>query len=1082
MKSVYTLTLMIILCLISSLANAQTRKITGTVLDNNNEPVIGATVLVDNNPNRGTITDVNGKFTIDVPESATALSISIIGMKTQRVMLGAASDYNVVLEDDTQFIDEVVVIGYGTVRKSDLTGSVASINADDIKGRITSIEQGLQGRVSGVMITQSEASPDGGLSMVVRGSNSLLGGTEPLYVVDGIPISGNNSIIRAGAFDNFGLDGELQSMTQGANMLSFLNPSDIESIEVLKDASATAIYGSRASNGVVLITTKKGKSGQVKISFDSSFDIANVYRKWDLLDAADFAEQENTKYLIRQIMRNDMTYAEAIKDLPYPGVYTGYYEYRWTPENNYGGDGSYRPSPEDYRNGTIPWTDWQDVIMRTGINQKYALSISGGNDRTKFYVGAGMDDIQGVLLGSQFKRYSINANLDSKLFSFMDFSNSTNLSHTLSDRAQVGNIQSGDMRGLTMAAVLHNPTSLISGFRYQMENGLLNRGQENPYTTATQMIDKNTVYTVMDNMALTINLAKGLMFKVSGGVRFNMNVRDYYIPTISNRYWNNMGGYATYGNSIDLFLINENLLFYNYKYDKHRLDMVAGFTQETTQGNTHTISTTGFLNDINLYYVLGSGETVYQPYSDYWKVASMSYLGRINYNFDERYLLTASIRADGSSRFGKSNKWGYFPSAAFAWRINQEGFLKDNNLISNLKLRLSYGETGNQGVAPYQSQAALTPGNHPYEGRMQQTYSYGSGMPNPDLKWETTKQYNSGLDLGFFKNRLMITGDFYVKKTVDLLQRLDTPSNSGFGYVYKNAGSLRNIGGELAITSLIIDKRDFNWNLTFNWSKNEIKVLDLGGIKSFPGYHVWGWANFPFPVTVGRSLGEIWGYKITHVMKTAEDVANAAKDSPVKSLGQYDFEKDEDGNMKRMVIGNTNPKFIFGLNSNIVYKNFDLSFAMAGSIGQDILNINADPGFDYQNRVHLYADNRWIPDVVDKDGVVVFKDNGKNGHILEPVTGGVNYGERTYSNEVENGSWIKMKNLTIGYMHKFKNPNLFISQIRPYISMNNVFCIDSYTGLDPETSIYGQNPLCRGVAFSEYPMTFAITFGINITF
>ena len=1061
--------------------HAQTREITGTVLDNRNQPVAGAAVVVENAGGRGTSTNSKGNFTLAVPQGATALNVQFIGMKSQRVPLTSAINYSIILTEDTEVMDEVVVIGYGTMRKSDLTGAVTSVSAESIKGRITSVEQGLQGRVPGVVITQSEGSPDGGLSMVIRGSNSLLGGTEPLYVIDGMPISGSNGMVRAGEFDSFGNDGELQTMTQPANMLSFLNPSDIESIEVLKDASATAIYGSRASNGVVLITTKKGKAGQVKVTFDASCDIANVTRKWDLLNAGDRAELENTRYLIRSIMRDNKTYEEAMRDLPYPGIYSGYYEDRWTPENNYGGDGSYRPGPEDYRNGTTPSTDWQDVIMRTGVNQKYAISVSGGNDRTRFYVGAGMDKIEGVLLGSEFKRYSVNANIDSKLWSFLDFSNSTNMSYTLSNRAQVGNIQSGDMKGLTMAAVLKSPMDLISGFRYQMENGLLNRGDENPYTTATQLIDKNTVYTVMDNMALTFNLYKGLKLKISGGARFNLNVRDYYIPTISNRYWNNKGGYATYGNSLDMYFINENLLFYNAAFGRHTLDIVAGFTQESTQGNSHSISTTGFLNDINTYHVLGSGETIYRPYSDYWEINGMSWLGRVNYNYDERYLFTASIRADGSSKFGKNNKWGVFPSAAFAWRINQEKFLRDVRAVSNLKLRLSYGETGNQGVAPYQSQAALVTGSYPSDGKITQTYSYNTGMPNPDLKWETTRQYDVGLDVGLFGNRLILTGDFYVKKTVDLLQRLDTPANSGFSYVYTNSGSLRNIGGEFSVTGVLLNKEKARWDLTFNWSKNTIKVLDLGGIESFPGYHVWGWSNFPFPVTVGRSLGEIWGYRVTKVIKTEEDLANAAKDSPVRSIGQYDFEQDENGNMKQVVIGNTNPDFTFGIHSSLNLYNFDLSFTLAGSIGQDILNLQSKPGFEYNERVHDYADNRWVPQVVDRNGRVVLEDNGKNGYILEPLAGG-DYGEKTYSTQVEKGSWVKMKNITLGYTYRFRNPKLFISQVRPYVSMNNVFCIDSYSGLDPESSIYGQNPLCRGVAFSEYPMTFSITLGVNVTF
>lgn len=1095
MKSILRISILIVMCFAAVQTFAQNRTINGLVVNEKQEPVPGANIFVDNTT-IGTSTDQNGKFTLSVPADAKSMTINFIGMTKQNILLNSSTSYyNVVLKENAERIDEVVIVGYGTQRKSDLTGAVTSVDPSKITGRMVNIQQGLQGRISGVQITQSEASPDGGMSMVIRGSNSIVGGTEPLYVIDGIPITGNNSMIRAGYFDNFGYTGEEQTMTQPSNLLSFLNPSDIASVEVLKDASATAIYGSRASNGVVLITTKKGVEGQTKITFDTSCDVANVFRKWDLLNAAEYAAQENTKQLINSILGDNKTYAQALLDIPFPGTYSGQYNYNWTQTDNAGGDGAYRPSPEDYAQGKEPSTDWQDVVLRTGISQKYALAISGGNSKLKFYVGAGADKIKGIIEGSEFSRYSLNSNLDARLWKNFSFTNSTNASYSLSNRSQTGNIQSGDMRGVMMAAVVYNPTQLISGYRYQMENGLLG-ASDDPYTAATNLIDQNTVYSLMDNAAFNLDIAKGLKVKVTGGVRFNLNVRDYYIPRTSNRYWEANGqGYASYGNSLNTSLVNENLVFYNTNIGKHKIDLTAGFTQEQNSGNTHSVNTKGFLNDINTYYVLGSGSTYYAPYSDFRKETSMSYLGRANYIYDDRYLFTVTFRADGSSKFGANNKWGYFPSTALAWRASQEEFLKDNKIVSNLKFRLSYGETGNQGVAPYQSQSALVAGNYPYSGTLNSTYQYGTVMPNPDLKWEKTAQYNAGFDLGLFSDRISITADVYKKNTTDLLQSMNLASSTGFSSIYKNAGSLSNVGVELSVTGVIL-KGDFYWDMAGTWSTNKIKVTSLGDLQSYPGYHVWGWSNFPFPVTVGHPLGEVWGYKVTNVMKTWEQRKSCAKDNPnmiwaedpttgeqtyVGKLGEYDLEKNADGTMKKQVIGNTNPDFIFGLNSKMSYKNFDLSFALAGAIGQDILNLQMAPGFDYTSRVHQYADNRWVPEVKDKNGVVVIEDNGKNGNILSDPYGS-DYGEYTYSTQIEDGSWIKLKNVTLAYTFKSRRAHPFISEVRPYLTLNNVFCIDSYSGLDPEASAFGQDPTRRGVAFSEYPMSFSTTLGFSVTF
>jgi TonB-linked SusC/RagA family outer membrane protein len=1091
MKSIFRLLTLILMCFVIVQTFAQTRIIKGTVVDIEQKSIPGASIVVPYT-SIGTATDLNGCFTLNIPTNAKSINVSFIGMITLSIPINNSNTYNIVLEESSKSLNEVVVVGYGTQKKIDLTGAVSSVDATIIQGDTKSIQLGLQGRISGVQITNSEASPDGGMSMVIRGSSSILGGTEPLYVVDGVPISGTNTMISAGDFDNF----NGSTMTQPANALSFLNPADIASVEILKDASSTAIYGSRGSNGVVLITTKKGIEGKTRISFNASEDVANASKKLNLLNAAETASQYNTEQLIQSVMGNNETYAQALLDLPYPGTYSGQNSFNWTSNNNAGGDGSYRPSPEDYLNGTVPSTNWQNVVLRTAISNHYDLSLSGGSNKIQFRVGAGFDNINGIIIGSNFKRYTFDSNLDAKLLNNVSFTNSVNGSYTKSNRSQVGNVQSGDMEGVMLAAETYSPISLIGGYLYQMENGILS-ASDNPYITATNVIDQNITYSMIDNAVFTIDIMKGLKVKISGGARFNQDERDYYIPKTSNRFWEaNGNGYASYGISPETYLINENMVFYNTTIGKNKIDITAGYTQENTSGNTHSMSATGFLNDYSTYHNLGMGTSYSAPYSTYWQTTGMSYLGRVNYNYDERYLLTASFRADASSKFGANNKWGYFPSAALAWRASQEKFLKDNKLISNLKLRLSYGETGNQAVSPYQSLSALVPGTYPNNnGGLSPTYGYGLTMPNPNLKWENTAQYDAGLDLGFFNNKLSITADIYKKITNNLLQQVTLPSCTGFSSMYENAGSISNVGAELEAT-YVISKSDFYWSIGGTWSTNKNKVISLGGVQSLPGLGVWGWSNYPFPIVVGHPLGEIWGYKVINNMKTWSERLNCAKDNPnmmwtadpstgqqvyVGKLGEYDYDKDANGNMKNEVIGNTNPGFIFGLNSQMSYKNFDLSFSLAGSIGQDILNLEDAPYAATSYTIKSLADNHWIPEVTDKNGIVVLNDNGKNGNILlDPY--GSDYGEATYSTMVEKGSWVKLKNVTFGYTFKFNNLKTPFSSVRPYISLDNVFCITPYSGLDPEASIYGQDATRRGVAFSEYPISFTTKVGVAVIF
>lgn len=1041
-------------------ALGQNIQITGTIRSSG-KLIPGVTVIVKG-ANSGTQTDDNGRFTISVPNQNSILVFSSIGYEKVELPVKGKNIIDVNLTAIAKGLDEVVVVGYGSVKKGDLTGAVSSVSAKDIEGQsVVSIEQALQGRVPGMQVTQSDAAPDGGISVVIRGSNSLIGGTEPLYVIDGIPISGGNKRVK-GPQDNFGPTGDLQNMSQAPNMLSFLNPNDIASIVVLKDASSTAIYGSRGSNGVVLITTKKGNRNRTTVNFSSSVDVSNIYRKMPLLSGPEYAEAQNLNYIISNYFQGQ-AYEDIIRNVPYPGTY-----------NN---QGAYTPSPTDYKNGNAAWTDWQDVVFRTGISQKNSLGISGGSDKARYYVGAAYDDIKGTIIGSEFKRYSLNSNFDANLSNRVTLSNSFIVSSTKSDRAQTGDIHAGDQRGIISAAQAYSPLSLIGQVWYNDFNGIL-KGSDDPYTLATKFKDQENVINILENLSLKWNILKGLDVKVSGGAQYVNDERNMYYPITTQRGYDMGSGAAFAGKNESMYFINENTATYHTELHKQTFDFLLGFTQESTtyQNSSNTVS--GFLNDLTQDYNLGNSSSYSQPSSDYEVNTLRSFLGRASYNYDERYFFDASLRADGSSNFTKENRWGYFPSMAFAWRVNKEPFFKINK-ISDLKLRLSYGVTGNQGVSPYQTGIRLAPVTSPF-GNALYIGLQNDNLGNPDLKWEQTAQYNLGLDLGLFKQRLTLTGNIYLKKTTDLLQDVLLSANTGYQTQTRNLGSLQNKGIELAINGTIIEKKNFKWDMGFNYFNDINLVTSLGGLDEYPGGYTLWWDWRPYVIKVGQPLGVLYGYKILKVMKTQVDLDNAAVDNPNVSLGEYDFVKDPaTGRMQLMKIGNTNPKFSFGFTNNFTLKQWSLAILLAGSLGQDIFNLNVRPLFENSQTYRSYYEKAWVPEIKDSNGNVVIKDNGGTLPVYESISG------RNYNipndGMIENGSWVKLRNVTLSYTLITQKIN-WLKNIKLYVSGSNLFSIDSYSGLDPEASVYGQDPTRRGTAYGEYPMARTFTFGFNASF
>ncbi len=1062
---------MLVLVITALTVHGQQRTIAGTVRDEAGETLIGVSVVIKNTT-IGVTTDFYGNYLIEVPSRDVILVFSYIGYQMQETVVGDRSLIDVVMKRAIIDLDEVVVIGYGSVRKSDLTGSVSSVRVEDMEGvSMTSIEQGLQGRISGVWITQTDASPDGGLSMVIRGSNSLIGGTEPLYVIDGIPISGGNEQLRDKS-DFMGPSGDQQASTQGPNLLSFLNPNDIESIEILKDASATAIYGARAANGVVIINTKTGQNRPATINFSLITDTSIPYRRWDLLNGEENANHRNLGEVVSR-------YTKAYNwNTGQPGIY---YDQIILPyDGTYNNDGTYRPKPEDFSNGVAASTDWEDIILRNSVARKYSLNTTGGSGALIYYFSGSYDDIQGPIVNSNFERFSFNANVRGKIRDNLTIRNSLLGVRTFGNRSFTNAGHFGDHSGLLFKAYKMSPLNLVGAIYYGEEEEMI--GSDDPYTMATQFVDNRTNYNLLNNMSLDWEIIKDLVFKVSGAVNYRNDHRDVYYPLTTRRGLNAGNGMATYASGGNIYWLNENILTYRFKANRHSFDFLTGFTQEQTILQNRRNSVNDFLTDLTSFYNMEAAAQYDKPASSYSEFYIKSYLGRINYNYDNRYLLTASYRADGSSKFGAENKWGYFPSAAFAWRASQEEFIKKIAAIYDLKFRVSYGVTGNTAIQPYQSLPQLSPFSYPFNNAVQIGYQ-NSVLDNPNLRWEKTKQTNFGIDFGLWRGKFSVTADYYIKRTEDLLQMVRlSPSTGWFDYV-ANLGSLENKGLELQVFGVLVDKA-FKWDVTGTWFKNEIIITDLGDVDTYPGRFVVRWNWNPFEIRVGEPLGIIYGNKVSHVIRTPEESANAAADNPNRNIGEMDLVKDENGNAAVVAIGNTNPDFSFGFTSRMSYKGLSLSFHIAGSIGQDILNMNAYdmiriPQFQTLNS---YLDRFWVPEILNSDGSVAIPENEGDWHLVVPISGRQFMNNHPTDLIIEDGSYVKLRNVTLTYAMPAKYRPAWLKGLRPFVSVNNVFSIDNYSGLDPETSLYGQDPTRRGVAMSEFPLSRTWSFGLNVTF
>jgi TonB-linked SusC/RagA family outer membrane protein len=966
---------------------ADNRVVTGIVTDQTGEPIPGATITVKGT-SQGTITNMDGAFSLSIPDDAEVLVFSFIGMETQEIPVGENLKFNVTLNEKITGLDEVVVVGYGTMRKVDVSGATSQISTDDFKDLPSSdITQSMQGRVSGMSIVNNSGAPGVSSKIRIRGSNSMLGNNDPLIVLDGVAV--NMSI-------------------------NDINPNDIESIDVLKDASSTAIYGSRGANGVIVITTKRGASGAPRVQISTDYSIDQVSNTYDLLNGEDY------------IALNNIT-----------------------------------PTSE------VANTDWQDMLFRQGMTSNTRASISGGKDNLNYFLSGSMVDQKGLLINTDYQKYTLRSNVDTKINDRLDISLNVTASKTETTNSDV---LEASKQSPIWNALIWSPSEPVYN-----EDGTYNKTDQygsivyNPYMRSKER--QNDVF------ATSLLANSKINYKILETLDFTATLAAEEIKT-ENASFTNQYVNATTGSSrsfADNFYWQTSFLltYSNTFNDIHRLSLMGGFEQ--SQNTTKGFNANG--NDLASesvgYHNLALNES--SSIGSYWRRwALRSYLSRATYSLKDRYLLTATYRIDGSSKFQGDNEFSAFPSVALGWRLSEESFMDNASSVNNLKLRASWGVTGSQAINPYATMALLS----------QQTYSYGtsnpltgympSGAPNPNLKWEETTQINIGADLLMFNGRLNATIDYFKKNTEGLLQAKALPAYNGGGTIISNIGEIENKGVELALGGTIIKTSDFNWNASLNYSKIKNEVISIGDEDEiFPGgsYAPGFLSEKVFIVKPGESLGTMYGYNFLGLWQENE-AAEAARFGYQPGDSKYE---NLDGNDKidgddRKIIGNALPDFTWGFNNTLSYKGFDLNLMIEGVQGRDILNLayagTATAVGDARSITLEEAKNTWTP---------------TNTNTIWPKIGSSSNTELTNSTKwIPDGSYIKLRNVSLSYT--IPKEKLKIGDLRIVLSGQNLLTLTDYKGFDPEVSSTGKSDIDQGLDLGSYPTARSYTLGLTLNF
>ena len=998
------------------------RSLQGIVMDENGETLPGVNVVVKGTT-EGTVTDIDGKYSLTVSDNSQVLVFSSVGFITQEITIGNRTTVNVSMSSDIQSLEEVVVIGYGTQQKKDLTGAIASVSSRDIESNTVSTpDQALQGKVAGVNVRRNSFAPGGGISVQVRGTASLSAGGQPLYVVDGVPIS-----------TELPTSGQNDPGTFGAppNPMNSIDPSQIASIQVLKDASATAIYGSRAANGVVLITTKRGESGQQNIDFETSLGMQVLSHRLGFLTATQWAQQANER--ADQLGQNRVYTEEEVASF---------------------GQG----------------TNWQDEVFRTAPSQRYKLSFSGGKDNLRYLIAGNYTGQDGIISGTNFKRYGATINLDADISKRLTISQSLML--TVTNNKIVPTDTKGYEGVSNVIDALYEALPTIpardsTGQPTILANFPYGGGRENPLVMTEKYQQLGNTLRVLGNVAGNYNIIKGLDLNV----RFGADIIDFrwhsYYP-IGSEGAAGAGGKASQSSVRTINWTNANTLTYQKVINNnHRFTILGGITYQQENSESLSAESWGFPGDVFAYNNLGLGTNPRTPGTGAQQWQLLSYLGRVNYSLLNRYLFTTSLRIDGSSKFGANNKYGYFPSVAFAWQMGEEQFIQQLNLFSQLKLRTSFGKTGNESIGVYQSISRIgtdfgTRSSYIFN-ETAVPIAYPANLANPDLSWEKTSEWNIGLDMGFFEDRLSFSADYYYKTTTDLLLSVPVPSQSGFSSVLQNTGSMQNKGIELGINSVNM-AGDFNWTTNFNISFNRNKITSLGGAP-----FLWaGWvgggnvnphAKFVSRLEPGQPVGKFYGSVYEGIWQSEAEIAEvgtmpAARPGDIRYKdvngdGTYDTENDD------VFVGDPNPKFSYGLTNDFSYKYLSLHVFLYGQYGNDILNL---------------ATQQLALDGLGTSDKRLQRWSQENPSNQYPAASASNP-QRVSTLLIEDGSFMRVGNLTLSYSLPVQNWKIgsTFRNIQLGVAVDNLAVITNYTGYDPEVNSYGNSNTTKGMDRFGYP-------------
>lgn len=960
--------------------------VTGQVVDTKGEPVIGASVKIKGT-NQGTITNVNGRFSLEA-DRGRVLVISYIGYNEQEVKITSSSSLHITLKEHLKSLDELVVVGYGVQKRSDLISAISTVKGSDLAEQpVPRVDDLLRGKVAGMQVVQASGTPGSSTSIRIRGGNSLAASNEPLYVIDGFIDAGD---------------------------LNSLNPNDIESIEVLKDATSTAIYGARGSNGVILITTKRGKAGKAVLDMEASYGWQKLPRKLDLLSPVEYAE-----YLNKVAKINNTA-------IPYDN-----------PQN-------------------IQGVDWQDELFRTAPVYNLNVSSRGGAEKMKYLVSVNHFSQDGILINTGFKRTIFRTSIDSDIKPWLSLGTTINLSHEYYNQSTLPTGYDMAVYGIGMSPI-GKAVNDDGTYNYTESSRPIGR---NPLSEALLPTSEKNVYALLTNSYIQLKFNKHLVWKSTFGLKWNYSKDDFFQPK-KGTYLEQLNS-AKVATSQMVDILTEHTLNYNLTKGVHSFTLLGGFTAQKGHTTGFSATVSNLVNDLTGFNDLNSAQTKNSVGSGYQNWGYMSFLGRANYSFDNRYYLTAVVRYDGSSRFAKGNKWAFFPSVSVGWRISEEKFMKNQRLFDDLKLRMSYGRVGNQAIDIYSTQSFFSSGSTILGGTEVVTYR-PNDIPNPNLTWEKTNQIDVGLDFSLFKSRLTGSLDYYHKKTIDLLWQISVPSFIGQSTQMQNLGSLKNDGFELALNGIILDKKDWKLSANFNIATNKSKVLSLGPDQfKYVGEH-WG-GYYSSILKVGSPVGLFYGQVYDGVLTQADIDANHLTARP----GDAKFKEIKDDPNNSTVIGNANPDFYGGFGFNVAYKGVSLNAFCSYSVGNDVLNLNSAYFLPGNAKVNAYRDlalNIWTPE--------------KPTNVARPAN---SYTYAVDSRFVENGSFLRLSSLTLSYDFPVSILKYIgLSAAKIYVTGNNLFNICHYRGYDPEVSLYSESPILKGYDWGQYPMSRSFSIGIKFT-